>query len=250
MRKTILITILSSVFLSAAGQNKTTTSQEQLWLGYFNQTRFSDHWGTWTDLHLRTRDDLFHELNQSIVRVGLTCYLTDRSKLTAGYAWVNNFPGENHKYVNQTEHRLWQQWQWHTVYPRVRTMQWIRLEERYRRKIANDSTLGDGYNFSYRVRYNLFLQVPLHNEGKPKKGGFSFILNDEIHINFGKNIVYNYFDQNRFFIGLAWHVNEHDNLQFGYMNIFQQLPAGNQYRNNHDLRLFFFQNLDLRKGKR
>ena len=79
---------------------------------------------------------------------------------------------------------------------------------------------------------------------------FSFILNDELHINFGKNIVYNYFDQNRFFIGFAWHLNDHDNLQFGYMNLFRQLPAGNQYRNNHMARIFFFRNLDLRKGKR
>jgi len=249
MYKLIIFGIMCCGAPELRAQTKTTTTQEQIWLGYFNQTRFAKRLGSWTDLHLRTQDDFVHRLNQSIVRLGLTYYVNDLSKFTAGYAWVKNFPGDNHKYIYQTEHRIWQQWQWHINYPHVRTMQWVRLEERYRRKIANDSTLGDGYAFSWRLRYNFLVQVPLNALGKPKKGGLSFILNDELHINFGKNILYNYFDQNRFFLGLAWHLNDHDNLQFGYMNLFQQLPAGNQYRNNHVARIFFFQNLDLRRRK-
>jgi Protein of unknown function (DUF2490) len=249
MRKGILLALIGLSAATAGAQTKKTiTSQEQVWLGYFNQTRFTDRWGIWAEAQLRTQDDFFNKLNQSILRGGLTYYIYDKSKLTAGYAWVNNFPGEGHRDISQTEHRFWQQIQWHTNYPKVRTMQWVRLEERYRRKIANDSTLAEGYNFNYRIRYNLLLQVPLSPKG-PVKNSFSFIVNDEVHINFGKNIVYNYFDQNRFFIGFAWHVNDHDNLQFGYMNVFQQLPAGNQYKNNHVARIFYFQNLDMRKKK-
>jgi hypothetical protein len=62
--------------------------------------------------------------------------------------------------------------------------------------------------------------------------------------------VYNYFDQNRFFVGLKFNTSAHDNLQLGYMNLFQQLAAGNQFRNMHVFRLFYFQNLDLRRKKR
>jgi Protein of unknown function (DUF2490) len=68
-----------------------------------------------------------------------------------------------------------------------------------------------------------------------------------VHVNFGKAIVNNYFDQNRLFVGLKYQTGLHSNLQFGYMNIFQQLAAGNQYRNFNVLRFFFFQNFDLRK---
>jgi hypothetical protein len=50
--------------------------------------------------------------------------------------------------------------------------------------------------------------------------------NDEVHINFGKLAIYNYFNQNRFFLGFAYHVNKHDNLQWDDMNVFQQLAAG------------------------
>jgi hypothetical protein len=137
--------------------------------------------------------------------------------------------------------------QWHTRYAKNRTMQWVRLEERYRRKVLNDSTLASGYNFNFRVRYNILWQIPLTTSKDIKKGDFSFVLNDEVHVNFGKQIVYNYFDQNRFFAGFAYHLNSHDNLQFGYMNIFQQLATGNRYRTTHAARIFYFHNLDLRK---
>ncbi|MFC0775341.1 hypothetical protein [Terrimonas alba] len=63
---------------------------------------------------------------------------------------------------------------------------------------------------------------------------------------FRKKIVSNYFDQNRFFVGFAYHVNWYDNSQFGYMSIFQQLAACNRYRGNHAARLFYFHNLNLR----
>ena len=80
-----------------------------------------------------------------------------------------------------------------------------------------------------------------------KVGSLSFVLNDELHVNFGKEIVYNYFDQNRFFAGFSYQVNAHDNVQFGYMNVFQQLATGNRYRSIHAARVFYFHNLDLRK---
>jgi hypothetical protein len=125
-------------------------------------------------------------------------------------------------------------------------MQWIRLEERFRRNILNDSTLAKGNAFNFRVRYNLFFQVPFTNKPVLDKA-FSFIANDEIHINFGKKILYNYFDQNRFFVGLAYHVNAHDNIQFGYSNVFQQLASGNKFRSLHVARIFFFHNLNFQK---
>ena len=238
--------LLAIIATDSYGQTKQATSVRQVWLGYFNQTRFSNKWGVWLDLHLRTKEDLFKDLSQTIIRPGITYYINDATKLTAGYAYIRHFPADNHNHVTQPEHRPWLQLQWHTKYPKLRTMQLVRLEERYRRKILNDSTLADGYNFNFRLRYNFLLQVPLTN--KPiRAGNFSFIVNDEVHVNFGKQVVYNYFDQNRFFLGFSYHTNTHDNLQLGYMNLFQQLPAGNKYKTIHALRVFYFHNLDLRK---
>jgi hypothetical protein len=250
MIKRILTTIIvfTGFFSPAFPQTKTTSNTEQVWLGYFNQTRFSKRWGLWADVHLRTKENFVEDLSQGIVRVGATYYLNDAAKLTAGYAFVNHFPADNHKNISMPEHRLWQQLQWHTSYKKARTMQWLRLEQRWRHKIENDDKLADGYNFNWRIRYNFFYQFPLTKK-QFSKGGVSFVVNDEIHVNFGKSIVYNYFDQNRFFVGFAYQTTAHSNLQLGYMNIFQQLAAGNQYKIAHVIRLFYFQNIDFRKSK-
>ncbi|MCW3109044.1 MAG: hypothetical protein JWQ09_3550 [Segetibacter sp.] len=225
---------------------RSTTDVQQIWLGYFNQARLTNKFGVWTDLHLRTKEDFTNNFSQSIARIGLTYYLTDNTKLTAGYAYVANYAAEGHTKITQPEHRLWQQVQWHTKYGKTRMMQWIRLEEKYRHKILNDSALADGYNFNYKLRYNLWYEIPFSQKPTNK---FSFVINDEVHINFGKQVIYNYFDQNRFFVGLKLNTNKHDNVQLGYMNQFQQLAAGNKYRNNQVIRLFYFQNLDWRKTK-
>lgn len=250
MRKSIFcIVILMSGTTFTIGQTvKNKEHLQQLWFGYFNQARFSGKWGLWFDGHLRTRDDFTTDLSQGILRVGLTYYINDVTKLTAGYAYINHYPQDAHKEISQPEHRPWQQIQWHTRYGKKRMMQWLRLEERFRHKILNDSTLADGYNFNYKMRYNLAYEIPLSKKGIVP-AGLSFIANDEIHINFGKQIVNNYFDQNRFFIGVKYSTNSHDNIQAGYMNVFQQLPAGNRYKNMHALRIFYFHNPDLRRKK-
>ena len=160
----------------AGFSQKQTTYSEQTWLAYFNQTRFSNKLGMWTYIHLRTKEELFTNFSQAIGRIGLTYYFNDNAKLTAGYAYVNHFPSENHKNISQPEHRPWQQIQWHTRGQKLRMMQWIRLEERYRRKILSDDELGEGYSFNWRVRYNFFAAFPLHQKAFAP-GTFSFLYN-------------------------------------------------------------------------
>src|SRR5262249_485691 len=154
-------------------------------------------------------------------------------------AYVNSYPADNRKNVTQPEHRLWQQIQFYSKHHLIRTTQRVRLEERFRRQILDQLKLGSRYNFNYRIRYNFTFATPLCKKGF-QSHGFTFLLNDEILINFGKQIVYNYFDQNRFFIGFSYQTNKNDNLQFGYMNLFQQLSAGNQYKSINAARIFYF----------
>ena len=246
--KFLLYFVFACAIPALSYSQKKITREQQVWLGYFNQSRFSKKWGLWTDFHLRTKEDFVNQFSQAVVRGGITYYLNDVTKITVGDSYIWHFPADNHKAVTQPEHRPWQQLQWHTTYPRTRTMQWLRLEERFRRNVVNDSTLGEENNFNFRIRYNFLLQVPL-TKTKVKAGDFSFILNNEIHINFGEKIVYNTFDQNRFFAGFAYHVNSHDNLQFGYMNLFQQQASGSSYRYLHVARVFYFHNMDWRSGK-
>lgn len=248
MKRLLLFTASLIIVLTSVAQTKTTEHINRIWAGYFNQTRLSDKWGFWAEAQLRTKENLVEDISQGMLRFGLTYYVNDATKLTAGYAFVNDFPGDNHKNISAPEHRIWQQVQWHTKYGKNRMMQWIRLEERYRHKIKNDDELADGYNYSWRARYNLWYEIPFYKDGS-EPNSWSFIANDEIHINFGKQVVNNYFDQNRFFVGFKWQTTKATNLQFGYSNVFQQLAAGNIYRSANVLRFFYFHNVDLRKKK-
>ena len=78
-------------------QSKTITNQQQVWLAYFNQSRFSKQWGGWLDLQSRTKDDFFDQFSQSIARGGLTYYLNDATKITVGDAFIWHYPVDNHK---------------------------------------------------------------------------------------------------------------------------------------------------------
>ncbi len=237
---------LLPVAQTVTAQAKNIQHIQQSWLGGFNQTRITNHWGAWADVHLRTKEDFTNSISQSIVRVGATYYVHDKLKLTAGYAYVHHFPADNHKNIAQPEHRPWQQVQWHNNSSRFKLMQWIRLEERYRRKILNDDALADGYLFNWRVRYNIMAQVALGK--RPfQKGTVALAFNNESMLNAGKQIVYNSFDQNRFFAGVHVYTSAHNWLQLGYMNLYQQTSSGKDYRMIHTARLFFFQNLDLRQ---
>jgi len=225
-----------------------TENFQQLWFGYFNQTRFSNKWGITADVQLRTKENFTDNFSQDLFRGGLTYYLHDNTKLTLGYAYASFFPGDNHGKITQPEHRPWQQFQWHTAFVKTKLMQRIRLEERYRRTIQNDSTLANGYNFNWRFRYNILYEVPLSTKASFLKKLW-FVANEEILFNFGKEITHNYFDQNRFFIGFRYQATAVSSLQAGYMNVFQELSSGIQYKNINTARISFFQSFDFRKKK-
>lgn len=244
---TLIFYFVITTHLGIAQVNKTNTDVEQVWLGYFNQTRFSDKWGMWVDIQLRTKERFVDDLSVSLNRFGLTYYITDNTKITAGYSYIAAF-AEGNRTVTLPEHRPWQQVQWHTKYGNKRMMQWFRLDERFRRKLKNESTLGDGHDFNFRLRYNFFYDIPLSRQGVAPNT-FSFLINNEVHVNFGKQIVYNTFDQNRFFLGFKYQLTASDNIQLGYMHLYQQLASGNRYRTLHTARLGYFHNVDLRTRK-
>ncbi|GAB3828334.1 DUF2490 domain-containing protein [Hymenobacter jeollabukensis] len=242
MKRTLLSFVLLLAALAVRAQ-KQYVREQQTWLGVFNQTRFSQHWGTWTDLHLRLHDHFVQAKFQTVTRLGLTYYLTDDVRLTGGYAYVHHFP-DGARTIGQAEHRPWQQVQWFSRFPQARLMQWVRLEERFRRHIVGNERTAE-FDFNWRTRYNLALFLPLTRR-RFEPGSWQVLLNNELMVNFGKEVRYNYFDQNRAFAGVVFQVSRQAQLQAGYMHLFQQLPAGSTYRNQHTIRVFYFHNLNFR----
>ena len=222
---------------------KSIHSREQLWLGYFNQTRLTNKFGFWFDIHYRQTDNFIERPFQFLVRPAITYFIKDNLRFNVGYAFVNHFPAKGLE-TSRPEHRAWQQIWWNQKYPGLATLQWLRLEQRFNRKIANDVLLDD-YNFNYRLRYNMSFFVPLKGKEIVAKIPFAIVMN-ELFLNFGDRVVYNTFDQNRFFVGFGYQITSHMNVHLGYMNIFQQEVSGNSYVSTNAIRLFLFHSLDLR----
>ena len=250
MKNRFVITIITAlaIFLpalkgAAQAPDKEVHHREQLWFGYFNQTRLSDKFGFWLDVHYRQTDNFIERPFQFLVRPAVTYFIKDNLRVNVGYAFVNHFPAEGNE-TSRPEHRLWQQIWWNQKYPGLSTLQWLRFEQRFNRKIANDE-LQDGYNFNYRLRYNISFFIPLKGKEIVAKTPFIALM-DEVFLNFGKNIVYNTFDQNRFFVGFGYQFTSHLNAQLGYMNVYQQEASGNKYMSTNAIRLFVFHSLDLR----
>lgn len=229
----------------AQGPDKQVTARSQVWTGYFNQTRINDKFSIWLDLHAR-RSGFLDRWATTIFRPGVTYHVSDHVRVTAGYAYASHWPAVETQQTVRPEHRLWQQISWGSKSRKLQLNQWIRLEERFLRKIQQDA-LQPGHNFSYKARHMMALLLPLQGE-EIKPGSPFAVLNNEIHINFGKEVVYNYFDQNRLFAGLGYPFTRNLQVQAGYMRVFQQLPGGNHFFDTHAFRLFLFHNLDLRKA--
>lgn len=244
--KNSLITIVA-VFVAATSFGQAPArevhSREQVWFAYMNQTRLTNKFGLWLDLHYRQTDNFVERPFQLLIRPALTYFIRDNLRANAGYAFINHFPAEGLN-TSRPEHRAWQQVWWSQKYTGVNMLQWLRLEQRFNRKIAND-VLQDGYNRTNRIRYNVMFSIPIGKKEVAPRTPF-IVVSNEIFINFGKNIVYNTFDQNRLSIGMGYQFTSHLNAQLTYMNLYQQEAAGNRYMSNHAIRLFVFHNIDLR----
>ena len=195
------------------------------------------------DLHQRFTGDFYHEPSVTLGRVGYIYYFSDHLRLVVGDAFVKHYAHGAGPDI--PEHRPWQQLQWIEKKKRINIVQWLRTEERFR-KTVEEGELTNDYSFNWRFRYNLLLTIPFHGEEITPRSPFG-IFNNELHVNAGKNIVNNYFDQNRLFVGLGYQFTKHFNAQLGYMYVFQQLPAENQFVQINAVRLFVFQTIDLRK---
>jgi hypothetical protein len=227
--------------ITTAQAQRQTAYRDQTWLGVFNQTRFTKHSGVWVDLHVRLTDDFVRSKSLSIARIGYT-YYAGEAKLTAGYAYATRYAREATE-PNEPEHRTWQQVQWADKKKLFTLMQWLRLEQRFREHIEEGQLTGR-YNFNYRARYNIAVTIPFTKEPQTP----FVLLNNELHVNFGKEIGTNFFDQNRLFGGIGYQFNPHLNAHLGYLFVFQQLPAS-EFVHINAIRLFVLHTLNISKKK-
>ena len=70
---------------------------------------------------------------------------------------------------------------------------------------------------------------------------------NEIHLNFGKKIGFNVFDQNRYGASIQYMPLKTFGFELGYINWFQQRPSGIDFYNRHILRFTVHQTINIKK---
>jgi hypothetical protein len=239
----ILIAFFPLVILGQVKAEKVINHQTQTWVSINTVTKFNEHWGIIADAHIRS-NDLFKSNSFYLLRGGISYIPNTTISITGGYAHLWLAPTRESWTTYSDENRIYQQAQLYTKAGKVSIVQRIRNEQRWQEKIVNDEPTGEN-RFTNRVRYLISFNIPVFK----KKTAPTLVVSDEILIQFGKEIVYNTFDQNRLFLGIKQSINPKWSYDFGYMNVYQQKISGNQYDLNHTIRLFFYLNTSVKSNK-
>ncbi len=239
----LLILLLLIQFLAnpVHAQSKSVNEVSQSWTSLNSTIRFNNRWGMVADFHIR-RTNFLADPNFYFLRTGVQYWVNNQLSLTLGIGKMWVAPSTPNWEHFAEENRIYQQALLSSKLGKIGILQRIRNEQRWIEKIANDQFTGN-YRFSNRIRYLLAFNIPIFKN--PKYPSFS--LSDELIIQFGKEILYNTFDQNRLFLGIRQPISKTLNFDFGYMQSFQQKASGYQYDKIHTLRCFFYYSPDLRK---
>jgi len=214
---------------------KQVNQQSQFWTSINSVYRFNERWGMLADFHIR-RNNFMADPGFYFIRGAANYWIKDNMTVAMGYGHMWLAPTKPSWQTFANEERIYQQFQATAKNPRSSILQRVRNEQRWQQKIVDDKKTGN-YKFTDRVRYLFSYNYTLFPKNKYLP---SAVLADELAIQFGKEVVYNTFDQNRLFIGIKQNISPNLSVDFGYMNVYQQKATGYQYDMNHTMRLFFY----------
>ena len=191
--------------------------------------------------------DGFNDMAQVYLRFGATYKIARYLDFTAGfvnpYYWA---PDQNAENIDKVvpQYRAWQQAVLATPFDHIKVFHQLRLEQRWKR----DYEKGSSFDLTHRFRYKLTVYVPL-NKPEFHLNTLFLALYEEIFIQAGEPIVYDYFEDNRAFIGLGYNLSRTLQVQTGYMYSFRHAGSPWTYENRHIWRLSLYHHLDLHLSK-
>lgn len=245
MKKFIVLVIVllcfSAIDLSAQTKSKEINHQSQSWFSINSKTDVYKKWSVLADVHIR-RNHFLADPSFLFVRGALAYNINHNLYVAAGYAHMWVAPTTPGWKTWSNENRIYQQIQYSSSVGKINLLQRLRSEERWQQKIVNDKYSGQK-RFTDRIRYLLSAIIPVFKNKKLP----ALVVADEIQFQFGKEVVYNTFDQNRYFIGIKQNITHQLSFDMGYMKVYQQKYSGYQYDSNDTFRLFFYYNGSLCK---
>lgn len=211
------------------------------WVSVNSNFFLNKYWFLMADAHLR-ENDFFASRSFIFGRVGLGYQINKNLSAAAGYGNLLLAPSTPGWLTDADESRFFEQLQLTTSYGKLKLLQRLRIEQRWQQKIINDKKTGDN-KYTNRFRYLLSATYPVFKKAVLPQ----LTLSDELMLQSGADVVYNLFDQNRFFIGIKQKINNNLSFDAGYMRIFQQKNNGGSYTLSNAYRLFFYYTLPVKK---
>lgn len=230
--------LLLATPIDSFAQPKNVKSVNQFWFGYMSSTRLNTRYSWWNDFHYAPQGFF-------VARTGITRDIKSVN-VTAGYAFLllPTYPGNSQ--LQRKEQRPWAEIFFTLpVNKSIQFIQRYRYEARFKENIK-DSMVTDGYTFTNRVRLFLGLRKNFTLTENAKITPFILIA-DELLINFGDQITYNTFDQNRVLLSLGIQKGN-TQYQVSYMNRFVQTGVS-EFTENHMLCFWVTQKFSLQKRK-
>ena len=242
MKQSLIVVIVFVCKLAngfAQGNKPTIIKDNMLWLGYYSTINLNPKWSVNSDLQLRTRNEI-KNYSQVLIRTDVSRRLSEKITATIGLAHFRFFITNTR---TRGEWRPWQEFKLQDELGKVKVTHRLRIEERYNEVVENNTNTGK-YLFNFRFRYKLDIRFRLNKEKENAKNLVG-IIGNEIMVNAGKVIRYNYFDQNRTYAGLNLELNKSISFQIQYMHFWQQLSNGYQLNSTNVLRFNIYHTISL-----
>jgi len=212
----ILFLIFASPMLFS--QENHFVYSNQVWTQYYTQIQINENYAIVCDAGIRGKLNL-SEKTSVLGRIGFQKKVNKNISFTMGAAWFGFYSADK---LNRNEWRGWQEFSYNQFYERLNIQHRFRLEERFFHSVdSNNST------FNYRSRYRVYVKIPINN-CTLTKNTFYLFCGDEIFIDFGKDVVYN-FNQNRVLYGLGYKFNDRTTFSLTYVDQIARKNKGNCY---------------------
>lgn len=217
------------MYLQFGFSQKEVLNQQLHWYAYYNTLQFSEKWSLRSDFQERRflDPDKQHHI---LMRAVLLRSLGENWQVAPGFCFALQSPQDPN-----SSNRL--------VIPELRPF----LEFLYRQSVGiftlnhrynlearyfhntDNGNLSKGYSFgSFRARYRLGIDIPLY-QSRNDKNIIRARISDELLVNIGNGITYNFFDHNRLYFALQYEPVPAISFELGYLNWFQQRNSGYEY---------------------
>lgn len=220
------------------------------WFVYTGNHKITDKWGLHLEVQWR-RSDIVMGNQQLLLRPGINYYINSQVSVTAGYCFAETYPyGEFAVKSAFPENRAWEQLQLKNSMGSVEVINRFRMEQRF----VNAPVLKNGDyapgDAIYTNRARILNRFSLPFKGKTIEDHSLYVSAfDEVYINFGKNVGFNIFDQNRAYLGIGYKIPKAGRLEIGYLEQTIFRADGVKVERNHTFQISLLSMLEFRKKK-